>query len=74
MFLGAFWTTIAAVLGLLTVLAIVGDPDNHGGQAGPFDLAYLIFVLPIIAVAALHPHRRQLYRIGGAFRGRRARA
>ena len=41
---------------------IVGDPDNHGGQAGPFDVAYLIFLVPLVLVFVLHPSRRGLIR------------
>jgi hypothetical protein len=70
MYFAGFWSLIAAATALLAVLVIVGNPDNHGGQAGPFDVAYLIFVIPLVGIAALHPRRRALRHGGRALRGR----
>ncbi len=42
---------IAAALAVLVAAAIVGNPDNVGGQAGVFDWAYLIFILPALLLA-----------------------
>lgn len=38
--------------------AVVGDPDNHGGQAGPIDVAFVVLALPpLIAAFAAAPWR-----------------
>jgi hypothetical protein len=37
-----------AAVGWLLVAAVVGDPDNHGGQAGALDLAFVILPLPAL--------------------------
>lgn len=53
---GSATHTTAAMLASLAVMGIVGDPDNHGGQAGPFDPALLIFAVPaLIAALAAGP-------------------
>jgi hypothetical protein len=39
----------------VALTSIIGDPDNHGGQAGPYDAAYLIFIVPSIAAGLLSP-------------------
>lgn len=39
-------------------------PDNQGGQNGPFDMTYLIFLVPLLLLAVLHPARRELVRPG----------
>jgi hypothetical protein len=57
-----FWITTAGIVGMLVSVSIVGDPDNYGGQAGPFDYAYLIFAVPILVLLAFHPARRELLR------------
>ncbi|MGI8616995.1 MAG: hypothetical protein ACR2L4_09505 [Actinomycetota bacterium] len=57
-----FWITTAGIVGMLVYVSIVGDPDNYGGQAGPFDYAYLIFAVPILVLLAFHPARRELLR------------
>lgn len=36
---------VAAMLASTVVMGIMGDPDNHGGMAGPFDVAFLVFVV-----------------------------
>jgi hypothetical protein len=38
---------LAAVAWLLAA-AVVGDPDNHGGQAGVIDLAFVILAVPAL--------------------------
>lgn len=43
----------AVLLALLLVQAVVGDPDNHGGQAGPYDITYLIVSIPFLVAVAL---------------------
>jgi uncharacterized membrane protein YhaH (DUF805 family) len=50
---GSAFQIVAAMAAMLVVLAIVGDPDNYGGQAGPFDLAYLLFIVPRLAAATV---------------------
>jgi hypothetical protein len=40
-----------AATGWLLAAAVVGDPDNHGGQAGIIDLAFVILALPALVVA-----------------------
>lgn len=59
-----FWMALLAVAGLTAVLAIIGDPDNHGGQAGPVDLANLVYLIPIAGAWGFHPRREELRRIG----------
>jgi hypothetical protein len=49
---------------VMAAAAIVGDPDNHGGQAGVFDVTYLIFFVPLVVLALLHPARGQLLKQG----------
>lgn len=40
---------LAGALMILALLVVVGNPDNHGGQAGPYDPVYLIvFGLPVV--------------------------
>jgi hypothetical protein len=46
------YQVLAAMLGILVTLPIVGDPNNYGGQAGPIDPALLILIVPS-TVAAL---------------------
>ncbi len=58
------WVTAAGIVAFLIAGGIVGDPDNYGGQAGPFDLAYLIFLVPLLLVFALHPSPSGLIRGG----------
>lgn len=38
---------------LLLVQAVVGNPDNQGGQAGPYDITYLIVSIPFLVAVAL---------------------
>jgi hypothetical protein len=42
-----------AAIGWLLAAAVVGDPDNHGGQAGIIDLAFVILALPALVAALL---------------------
>jgi hypothetical protein len=60
----AFQQAFVAALGLMGAAAILGDPDNRGGQAGPFDVVYLIFLIPLILLAVLHLARRDLLKPG----------
>ncbi len=43
---------LAVAVAILLAAAIVGDPDNVGGQAGPFDPVFAIVVAPILGLAA----------------------
>jgi len=60
----AFQLALIAGIALMATAAIVGDPDNHGGQYAPFDITYLIFFAPLLLLAALHPARRDLLKAG----------
>jgi hypothetical protein len=51
---------VAVAVAMLVAAAIVGDPDNYGGQAGPFDLAYMIWLAPPLIFAVVHPARRRV--------------
>lgn len=42
-----------ALLAVLLVQVVVGDPDNQGGQAGPYDITYLIVSIPYIVAVIL---------------------
>jgi hypothetical protein len=42
----------AAAIAMLITIAIVGDPDNHGGQGLWIDPAFLVLALPPLAAAA----------------------
>lgn len=42
---------VACALATTAIGLVVGDPDNHGGQAGPFDPATLVFVVPLLVAA-----------------------
>ncbi len=54
--LGSANHTIAAMLATIVAIGIMGDPDNHGGQAGPFDPVFLILTVPgLIAALATGP-------------------
>jgi hypothetical protein len=44
---------LAASLAMLAATAIVGNPDNFGGQAGYVDPAFLILALPLVLAALL---------------------
>lgn len=59
-----FQQAFMAGLALMVTAAIVGDPDNHGGQYGPFDPAYLIFFTPLLLMAGSHPARQYLFKPG----------
>jgi hypothetical protein len=64
------WMVIAAGIANLLVLVVVGNPDNMGGQAGWFDVANLIFVVPLVGVVALHPQRSELGKMGRSVNAR----
>ncbi|NNE96618.1 MAG: hypothetical protein HKN24_11375 [Acidimicrobiales bacterium] len=51
--LGSARQTVGAMASSVVVMGIVGDPDNHGGQAGPFDVAMLLFAVPALAAGLL---------------------
>lgn len=60
---------LGAMLAFTGVQLVVGDPDNHGGQAGPFDFAYAVFLVPPAVAASLtRPWRSPVEQ--GAPRGR----
>ncbi len=62
--IAGFWQVVAGILAVMVVAAIVGNPNNVGGQAGVFDWTYLIFFLPLFLLLALHPAGRMLFRGG----------
>lgn len=45
---GAAYQVLAAALGLIVATALVGNPDNYGGQAGAVDPAFLVLALPAL--------------------------
>lgn len=58
----AFHHATMSIVALEIVALIMGDPDNHGGNVGLIDPIMLIFVVPLVILAALHPARRELLR------------
>lgn len=62
---GSSYQVLSAAIGLLAVVAIVGDPDNYGGQAGIVDpLFVLLGVPPLIAgLVAARWHDRREWRL-----------
>lgn len=47
---------IAAMLGSIIAMGIVGNPDNRGGQAGAFDPAFpLTFMIVLVTATAAIP-------------------
>jgi hypothetical protein len=50
---GSATHTGAAALAMLAAIVVVGNPDNHGGQAGLVDPAFLMFVVPSVGAALL---------------------
>jgi hypothetical protein len=60
----AFQQAFVTGVALMVAAAIFGDPDNQGGQNGPFDVTYLIFFVPLLLLAVMHPARRELVRPG----------
>jgi hypothetical protein len=48
---------------VMVAAAIEGNPNNQGGQAGPFDVVFLTFRIPVLVLAVLHPARRELLRV-----------
>jgi hypothetical protein len=56
---GYSYQVLAAMLGALLTLPVVGNPDNYGGQAGWIDPVLLVFILPpMLAAAVAFPWRR----------------
>lgn len=60
----AFQQVVAGVLAILGSNLIVGNPDNYGGNVGIIDPAFLVFLVPVLVLAALHPARAHLFRRG----------
>lgn len=50
---GSAQHVLVAMVGSIVVMGIMGDPDNHGGMAGPFDVAFLAFVLFALIAAVV---------------------
>jgi hypothetical protein len=42
---------LATAVAMVVVALLVGDPDNHGGQAGPVDPLFVVMALPPLAAA-----------------------
>ena len=57
------WVSLTKFNYLESWFSTFGDPDNHGGQYGPFDVTYLIFLAPLLILATFHPSRRDLRKI-----------
>ena len=60
----AFQQVVATVLAILIANLIVGDPDNYGGNVGIIDPVFLVFLVPVMVLAALHPARASLFHGG----------
>jgi hypothetical protein len=58
-----FQQTLMVAVAVMVAAAIEGNPNNQGGQAGPFDVVFLTFLIPILVLAVLHPARRELLRV-----------
>jgi hypothetical protein len=55
---GAGWLALAASISMLSAVLITGNADNHGGQAGLFDPAFLVMAIPpLLAALAARPWR-----------------
>jgi hypothetical protein len=63
--------TGGVALGSIVAILVMGDPDNHGGQAGPVDLVFLLFALPVAAAALAAVPWRDRDRDRGRGRARR---
>lgn len=61
-FVAGFQQVLAAMLGMIVTGFIVGDPDNYGDNLAIFDLAMLMFIIPVIVLYFLHPNRSQIFR------------
>ncbi len=62
--IASFQQAVVGVLAIQIVNLIVGDPDNYGGNVGIIDPVFLIFLVPVGILAALHPARASLFRSG----------
>jgi hypothetical protein len=58
-----FQQTLMVAVAVMAAAAIEGNPNNQGGQAGPFDVVFLTFLIPVLVLAVLHPARRELLRV-----------
>jgi hypothetical protein len=57
---------LATAFAMVVVAVLVGDPDNHGGQAGPVDALFVVMALPPLAAAlAAGPWRVERTRAAG---------
>jgi hypothetical protein len=55
---GTAYQVLGASASMVIATAIVGNPDNYGGQAGPIDPAFLVLAVPaILAGLAARPWR-----------------
>lgn len=55
---GSAYQVLAASGGMVAAITIIGNPDNFGGQAGPFDPAFLVLAVPaMLAGLAARPWR-----------------
>ncbi|HZG68912.1 MAG TPA: hypothetical protein VEZ12_19400 [Herpetosiphonaceae bacterium] len=61
----AFQQVVADVLAILGANLIVGNPDNYGGNVGIIDPAFLVFLVPVLSLVALHPARASLFHGSG---------
>jgi hypothetical protein len=48
---GSAYHTAATATAMLLTVAVIGEPDNHGGQGGPFDPAFALLAIPPLAAA-----------------------
>ena len=62
----AFHQVVAGVLAIQITNLIMGNPDNHGGNVGIMDPAFLVFLVPVVVLAALHPVRGRLFSVGAS--------
>ena len=63
--IAAFQQAVMCVLAIQITNLIMGNPDNHGGNTGFLDPAFLIFLVPVVILVALHPSRSAVFRGGG---------
>lgn len=60
----AFLQVVMGVVAIQFTNFIMGDPDNHGGNVGIMDPAFLVFLVPVVVLAALHPARGRVLHVG----------